>query len=190
MRIPRVSLVVPVRNAQDRVVSQAERLLEALTDMVGDEVEIMLVDDGSSDGTAEAIDDLRQRFPQVRTVRHPRPLGFEAAGQSGLKAARAELVLMAEDDGPIHFADVQRLLNIGKDTTVVAARAQTEAKPISGPLLRRLRAWGAAANKEAAKQSSPRGLQLVRRPHLDYLASASGAMAGLQTEHITATAIG
>ncbi len=186
---PRFSLVIPVRNAQDHVAAQAERLLEALADMAIGETELVIVDDGSTDGTPEVLDDLRQRFPQIRSVRHPRALGFEAAGQTGLNASRTELVLVAEDDGPIRLADVQKLLAIGADHSVVAARAQTTAKPISGPLLRRLRAWGASVVNTAPKQeANTRGLQLVRRPHLDFLASAEGRHMNLQTEHVSASA--
>lgn len=185
---PRFTLVLPVRNAQEHVAAQAERMLEALTDMAVGEVELMIVDDGSSDGTPEILDDLKQRYPQIRYARHPRPLGFEAAGQTGLNAARTELVLVSEDDGPIRLADVQKLLAISADSAVVAARAQTTAKPLTGPLLRRLRAWGAAVTSAPPKQeSTPRGLQLVRRPHLDFLASNQGLHAPLQTEHVTAS---
>jgi hypothetical protein len=109
-----------------------------------------------------------------------------------LRHASAEIVLVAEDDGPVHLADVQRLLAIGRDATVVAARAKTEPRTLSGPLLGRLRAWGASVTQLAsAPRAKPapvaRGLQLVRKPHIDFLATPHGLKAQLQSESLTAT---
>ena len=182
MQPKKLSIVLPVRNAQSDLTGRVTRLLEEISDLFEHEVEVILVDDGSIDGTPELLDELCIQFPQLRYVRHPRALGFEAAGQTGLKHANSELVILAEDDGPIRFNDVQKLLAIGRDISVVAARSQSEVKPGPDSLLRHLRGWGAAVEANQVRPAPHRGLQLVRRPHLDFLASAAGRSAELLSE--------
>ncbi|WP_164100569.1 glycosyltransferase family 2 protein [Candidatus Laterigemmans baculatus] len=192
-RTAKLSVVLPVHNAQSRIAAEVERVLEALSELTHGAVEIILVDDGSRDATAEVLDELRTRYPQVRIARHNRRLGMEAAGQTGLERATGDLVFIQEDDSPVRLADLRQLYHVGRDETVVAARAQSQLQPSQGPLLRRLKAWGAAAaeslRQDAAAEpiaaSSTRGLQMVRRPHLQLLASRSGSHLRLEAEHLT-----
>lgn len=199
-RIAKLSVVLPVHNAQSRIAAEVERILEALTELTHGAVEVILVDDGSRDATPEVLDELRMRYPQVRLARHNRRLGMEAAGQTGLERATGELVFIQEDDSPVRLAELRQLYQVGRDETVVAARAQSQPHPSRGPLLRRLKAWGAAASEtlrqEAAAEpiatasSSRRGLQMVRRPHLQLLASRAGNQLRLEAEHLTTTSLG
>lgn len=196
-RPPKLSVVLPVHNGQQKIAAEVERVLEAVTDMAEGAVEVIIVDDDSRDATAEVLDDLRRRYPQVRLARHRRRLGMEAAGQTGLERATGELVFIQEDDTPLRMADLRQLYQMGRDDSIVAARAQTQAKPCHGPLLRRLRAWGAAAAETLRKETTEeeigdvgaaRGLQMVRRPHLQLLASRGGRQLRLEAEHVTTTA--
>ena len=147
----------------------------------------------SKDATTEVLDELSSRYPQVRIVCHSRPRGLEAAGQTGLERASGDLVFIQETDSAVHIEDMRRLFRMSEDTSVVAARAESTRKPITGPLMRRLRAWGTDADKqfedqsENAKKSS---LQMIRRSHLQALAGPRGNQYRLQGETIHATSIG
>lgn len=198
-RTAKLSVVLPVHNAQSRIAAEVERVLEALTELTSGSVEVILVDDGSRDATPEVLDELRARYPQVRLARHRRRLGMETAGQTGLERATGELVFIQESDSPVRLADLRQLYRVGRDETVVAARAQSQPQPSQGPLLRRLKAWGAVASETLRREAEAepigasaagRGLQMVRRPHLQLLASRGGNHFRLEAEHLTTTALG
>ncbi len=110
-----VSIVVPcynereaIRGLQDGLFPVARTLAETGT------VEIVLVDDGSSDGTAEA---LRATFAplvspslQVHLVQHPENRGLGAALRTGFATATGEVVVTTDCDGTYRFAEIPALL--------------------------------------------------------------------------------
>jgi glycosyltransferase involved in cell wall biosynthesis len=173
----RLSVVLPVRDGENDIASRILTVLEALADMTREAAEVVVVDDGSKDATPEVLDELKSRYPQVRVVRHGRPRGLEAAGQTGLEKASGELVFIQETDGPVRVEDMRRLMQMSADQSVVAARAESTPKPYSAALLRRLRAWGTNADQQIEIESQPlakSSLQMIRRPHLQTLAGPRG----------------
>jgi len=90
--MPLVSVVIPAYNAQ-RFVLQAVR---SVLDQCYESIEILLVDDGSTDQTAEIV---RQHAPAVRII-HQENAGVAAARNTGLRLARGELICFLDaDDG-------------------------------------------------------------------------------------------
>ena len=187
----RMSVVLPVRDGEHRIASRVEHVLEALADMTREISEVVVVDDGSKDSTPEVLDDLKSRYPQVRIVRHSRPRGLEAAGQTGLERATGDLVFIQETDSTVRVEDMRRLLRMSEDTSVVAARAESTPKPLSGVLLRRLRAWGTNADRQidAPETAEKSSLQMIRRPHLQTLAGPKGTKFRLQGETLHSTSM-
>lgn len=189
---PDLSVVVPVRDAQDNVVRRIEELLENLCDLVGGRAEIVVVDDGSRDATAELLDELSDRYPQVRSAYHPRVLGFDVAGQTGLEKATADVVFICEDDRPVRARDLEQLWQMSRDEMLVAARAESTPRPMSRKLLDRIR--GLSGRRQlatpAASHAGPTGLQMLRRPHLNFLASAHGRSAEVDHEQYMSTTMG
>ncbi len=188
----RISVVLPVRDGACDISGRVLSVLEALSDMTREATEVVVVDDGSKDATPEVLDELKSRYPQVRVVRHGRPRGLEASGQSGLEKARGDLVFIQETEAPVRLEDMHRLLQMSEDQTVVAARAESHPRPLSPPLLRRLRAWGTNADQQV--EESPNGtnkssMQMIRRPHLQSLAGPKGNRYRLQGETILSTTI-
>lgn len=187
----RMSVVLPVRDAESQIGSRVVNVLSALADLSQGVAEVIVVDDGSRDATMEVLDELRTRFPQVRVARHSRPRGLEAAGQTGLERATGELVFIQETDAEVRIEDLQRLLKMSEDQSVVAARAESTPKPLSEALLRRLRAWGTNADQQIAvdRGASKSSLQMIRRPHLQRLAGPQGAKYRLQSETLHTTSL-
>jgi glycosyltransferase involved in cell wall biosynthesis len=90
--IPEVSVVVPTRDRRDMVVAT----VRGLFDQRDVALEVVVVDDGSFDGTREALAALDD--PRVTVVRHDTARGQAAARDSGVAAARAEWVAFLDDD--------------------------------------------------------------------------------------------
>ena len=88
---PHLSVVVPTRDTRDLVL----RCLASLAAAAPPGTEILLVDDGSRDGTAEAVE---ARFPGVRVLRNAEPTGFSRAANRGLGATQGGLLLLLNSD--------------------------------------------------------------------------------------------
>jgi glycosyltransferase involved in cell wall biosynthesis len=93
---PRVTVVVPVRNEAGNIAPLLEEIESALA---GRDFEIIYVDDGSSDATAAEIAALRPEKPRLRAIRHAASCGQSAAIRSGVKAARAPIIVSIDGDG-------------------------------------------------------------------------------------------
>ena len=191
-RDAKMSVVLPARDNEHEIARRVEQVLDALADMTREASEIVVVDDGSKDATPEVLDELRAKYPQVRVVRHQRPRGMEAAGQTGLERATGELVFIQESNTAVRVEDMRRLYRMSEDKSVVAARAESTHKPLSEALLRRLRAWGQEASEQLAEQTKTEeksSLQMIRRPHLQKLAGPQGRGYGLHGETLHSTTI-
>lgn len=192
MQPPKVSVVLPVRNAEHRIATEVQRVLEALTDLSRQRCELIIVDDGSNDSTPEVLDELTARFPQVRVSRHSKPRGIEAAGQTGLEKATGEIVFIQEDNRPVRLEDMRRLFRMSEDESIVAARAESTPRPLSPAILRRLRAWGTSAAEALSTRPAnlePTGLQMIRRPHLQQLSTPLAAPVTLRSEVLEMTSV-
>ena len=94
-----ISVVIPVYNEAGCVPAHVDTLVPLLTELAGNDWEIVLVDDGSTDGTAAAIDRLALRHVgQVRGIRHASNRGKGAAVRSGVLATRGGEVLFCDAD--------------------------------------------------------------------------------------------
>jgi glycosyltransferase involved in cell wall biosynthesis len=93
-----LSVVIPAFNEAAGIGPVLDELASILA-RAGLQHEILVVDDGSSDGTAEVVSSLAGRLPAVRLVRHPANRGYGAALKTGIRAARAEVVAITDADG-------------------------------------------------------------------------------------------
>jgi glycosyltransferase involved in cell wall biosynthesis len=93
------------------------------------EHEIIVVDDGSSDGTPELIEKLARENPRLRLVRHPRNLGYGAALRSGFQAARYPLIFFTDADGQFDPAEVELLLPGLQQSDLVAGYRASRQDP-------------------------------------------------------------
>jgi glycosyltransferase involved in cell wall biosynthesis len=92
-RKPEVTVVIPTRSRWDLLSTAA---LPSALGQVDVEVEVVVVDDGSTDATAEALAGFAD--PRTRVVRHERPRGVAGARNAGLAVARGEWVAFLDDD--------------------------------------------------------------------------------------------
>jgi glycosyltransferase involved in cell wall biosynthesis len=87
-----VTVVIPTHNRRDLLL----RTLDSVLRQTGVELEIVVVDDGGTDGTADAVRGLA--LGGVRVIRHERSRGVSGARNAGLAAARTPWVAFVDDD--------------------------------------------------------------------------------------------
>jgi phenylacetate-CoA ligase len=110
--MPGLSVLVPCLNEAAglaRLVAQVQAALRAPVLAEAGPSELILVDDGSQDGTWEAIERLRGSHPHLGAVRHARNLGIPAAWTSGLAAARGEWICVIDADLQYEPSEIWRL---------------------------------------------------------------------------------
>jgi glycosyltransferase involved in cell wall biosynthesis len=94
---PELSIVVPVFNEEVNILAMYERLVAALAEKVVG-LEILYVDDGSTDASWEKISELASRDERVRGIRFARNFGHQAALTAGVDGARGRAVVIIDGD--------------------------------------------------------------------------------------------
>jgi dolichol-phosphate mannosyltransferase len=92
-----VSIVVPVRNEADNVAPLIAEITRALDGRWA--YEIIFINDGSTDATAERLTELMQQYGNLRQIGHDKSSGQSAAVRSGVRAARGTIVATLDGDG-------------------------------------------------------------------------------------------
>jgi glycosyltransferase involved in cell wall biosynthesis len=112
----RLSIVIPVFNEAENL----ERLIRQIDALQLPAAEIIVVDDGSSDGSADVA-----MAAGANVVRHPYNIGNGAAIKSGIRAAKGKLLLFMDGDGQHRPEDIPKLLaKSGRYHMVIGARAK------------------------------------------------------------------
>lgn len=75
-----------------------------------DDIEVTVIDDGSTDRTGRIADDLARADPRVRVVHHGTRRGYGGAVRSGLVSATKEFIFFTDGDRQFDIADVGRLI--------------------------------------------------------------------------------
>ncbi|MBF9030558.1 glycosyltransferase [Rhodobacterales bacterium HKCCE3408] len=144
-----LSIVVPMHNEADNV---APLVAEIATACAGfPDWELVLVDDGSTDGTAEAIHGLMTDRAWLRMVSHPTAGGQSAAVHSGVLAAKGDIVCTLDGDMQNPPAEIPKLVAPLMAETAPAMlglvagqrvrRQDTWSKRMASKFANRLRSW-------------------------------------------------
>jgi glycosyltransferase involved in cell wall biosynthesis len=131
-----ISVFFPFLNEKDnirRVYEEASTVLKK----IGRDYEIILVDDGSTDGTSRIADDIAASDTRVKVVHHAAKSGYGAALQSGFRAATKELVFYTDGDCQFDLNELPPLLPLMKQYDIVSCFRINRQENIR----RRLNAW-------------------------------------------------
>lgn len=104
-----LSVVIPIYNERDNIVPLEEKLNETLPNLDLD-YEVVLIDDGSKDGSAELIVQLQKHNPHLRLIRFTGNFGQSAAFMAGFHAARGRIIITMDADLQNDPADIPLLL--------------------------------------------------------------------------------
>jgi glycosyltransferase involved in cell wall biosynthesis len=113
---PSISVFFPCYNDGRTIgdlVVEAERQLQQLTD----DYEIIVVNDGSTDDSADVLRSLAARMPRLTVITHERNRGYGGALRSGFAAATKELVFYTDGDGQYDLSELPVLLMLLTDDT-------------------------------------------------------------------------
>jgi glycosyltransferase involved in cell wall biosynthesis len=168
----KLSLVIPALNEQDSITRIMDRVLSTqsgLSKAGVDELELIVVDDGSTDQTAEMV----KSYPHVRLIQHAHNKGYGAALKSGFHCASGQLLGFLDADGtypPEHLPQLCQAVLDGADVVVGSRRsgAASEMPPIRklGNFI-----WSNLLTLVAGQRviDPASGMRVFRREMLDYI---------------------
>lgn len=107
-----LSIIIPCYNEADGVAAMRERLADVLPTLRRrGSVELVLVDDGSADGTGDLLAQAFGDWPEVVLARHEQNQGLGAAVRTGLAHASGAVLVTTDSDGTYPFAQIPALLD-------------------------------------------------------------------------------
>jgi dolichol-phosphate mannosyltransferase len=168
----RLSLVLAARNEKETIARAVREAKSALAGLAA-EYEVLVVDEGSTDGTADLVRSLAAADPRVRLVPHAGRPGCGAALRTGFQAAKLDLVAFGGAGRPFDAGEMGTLLTLTRECDVASGyRADSRCS-----VPRQLLGWGCgtlAALLTGARAWEPEeALTVVRRAHLGRLAPES-----------------
>src|SRR5581483_1747000 len=129
-RPPGLSIFFPAYNDSGTIASMVIRSVKAASELT-DDFEIIVVDDGSADGTADIADELARTYPQVRAVHHPINRDYGAALQTGFRSSTKELIFYTDGDAQYDPAELSVLWNrLTDDADVVNGYKISRSDPL------------------------------------------------------------
>ncbi|MGH3083604.1 MAG: glycosyltransferase [Gaiellaceae bacterium] len=140
---PLLTVVVPVYNGGQEVVDNVEVIRRAVTDgLRGEEVEVVVVSDGSIDGTAEGLLEARAETG-IRVIHYDRNLGKGYAVKLGAMAARGEWVALVDADLDLDPASIPEYVELARRERLDFAigSKRHEASVVFYPWSRRVASW-------------------------------------------------
>jgi dolichyl-phosphate beta-glucosyltransferase len=164
-----ISLVLPAFNEAQRMPAYLETVHSYLDRQYPGRYEVLVVDDGSTDGLDRLLEPVAAGWPQLRLLRHWQNLGKGAAVRTGMQAAAGELLLFADADGATPIADEARLaeaIRQGADLAIgsrLLSGAQTrQSRSLLRGLAGRLFAWLARRTLRLEVRDTQCGFKMFR----------------------------
>ena len=103
-----LSVFFPAYNDSGTIASLVIAALRTARRLTND-FEVIVVNDGSADATAQIADELAATYPHVRVIHHPRNLGYGGALQTGFRSATKELIFYTDGDAQYDPAEMALL---------------------------------------------------------------------------------
>jgi hyaluronan synthase len=124
--VPTIAIVMPAFNEEDAVAASIRSLLDA--DYPPAKLEIVVVNDGSTDNTLREIRSVADYNPSVRVIDFPENRGKRAAMAAGIRATSAEVIAFVDSDSALERNALRRIVRGFHDPKVGAIAGHAEVK--------------------------------------------------------------
>lgn len=165
---PALSIIILAYNEVDNLAAMVAEIVQA---MAGIDLELVMVDDGSTDGTRQAAERLCAAHPAHRRLCvHPTNLGMGAAIRTGLNAAAGEWIGILPGDGQFDPADMRRMYESRDQAELVAGEVMIANRAKADNLLRVVLSLGMRLSMRTLHPYMPafNGVMVVRRDAVDF----------------------
>ena len=133
-----LSVFFPAYNDGGTIASMVIGAVQAASELTPD-FEVIVVNDGSADATAEIVDELARTYPNVRVVHHPQNRGYGGALQTGFRSATKDLIFYTDGDAQYDPAELAVLwAKMGPDTDMVNGYKISRSDPLHRIVIGRL----------------------------------------------------
>jgi glycosyltransferase involved in cell wall biosynthesis len=113
-----LSVFFPAYNEADNIDKTVKDAVEVLEDW-DVEYEIIVVDDGSTDQTAEIVEALHDKNPRIKLVQHQENKGYGGALKTGMKHAQYQWVCYTDSDGQFDFSQLEKFIKYKNDNDLI-----------------------------------------------------------------------
>jgi glycosyltransferase involved in cell wall biosynthesis len=163
--IPSFSVIVPVNNEAENIPPLLGEIAAALQN--GRPFEVIFVNDGSTDDSEAILRSLATQYPWLRQIKHDASCGKAMALRSGVRAARAQTIVILDGDGQNDPVDIPKLVEtlesggerVGLVNSVRIGRKDTASKRLQSRIANQVRV---AILKDGTRDSVS-GLKAFRR---------------------------
>lgn len=128
---------MPAYNEEDSIASTVENVVKILKELKID-WELLVINDGSKDKTAEVVEGLEKKYPNVRLISHEKNEGYGRALKTGFAAAKYSWVAFVDSDGQFDFGEIKKLIEKTGEADVILGYRLNRADPFQ----RRIFTWG------------------------------------------------
>ncbi len=175
--LPKLTIVIPALNEEESIGQTVQRCLDAHDDLVVSgqlrDIEVIVVNDGSTDRTSEIAHEKASRNPKVAVIDFPKNRGYGAALKTGFEQGTGELVSFLDADGtcdPMYFGTMCHALQEYKADVVLGSRmGKNSEMPRIRRLGNRLFAFLLGFLSGRAVTDTASGMRVIRRESLERL---------------------
>ncbi len=122
----RLSILIPCYNEEENIKNLWDQLQDGIRSVLNEyQVEIVFIDDGSSDGTWDALHsvftDLEAGSPKIIFCRHVHNKGLGAAIRTGIQASHGDILVTTDSDGTYSFSEIPALVALMVDDVAIVS---------------------------------------------------------------------
>lgn len=122
---PTASILMPCRNEEEHIQLAISKCME--TDYPKDKLEVIVIDDGSTDRTFDRAMGMKKKYPELEVIKLEKPLGKRRAIAKGIEKSTGEILIFTDADSFIESHSIRKIVQGLADPTVAAVTGHIEA---------------------------------------------------------------